>query len=341
MTRGPSTPHARHALPSSRVPFRPGRPARRMGVVLTVFAATFATPLLTSAATVRTPTPPSAATVSNLATGSNLASAAAATVSRPTSSAAATGSRPALSAAFGTSINSTDDVRRVSAMLNRPLSTVRVFLGGVPSAWSNNAVLATIPATGTVALSFHSGTPTQLKQFLSGRPKTLTCYVTYFHEPEDNLKSASEKAAYRARWRAYAPAIRQAGCKPTLILMKWSLNPHSGRHWRDWYPQGDVDVLAFDAYNTRAKHGTYGTPSKYLAPILAVSKETGLPWALTEISSDIPSGTSSAQRAAWARGVAVAAAAEPGFLFACWWDVLSNGGRDYRLDRAAALAWRP
>ncbi|PZS25215.1 MAG: hypothetical protein DLM59_20550 [Pseudonocardiales bacterium] len=218
---------------------------------------------------------------------------------------------------------------------------MRVFLGGTPSAWSRNAVLATIPAGGTVAVSFRSGTPAQVTKFLSSRPKTLKCFATYFHEPEDNFTTAAKKAAYRASWHAYGPAIRKTGCKPTLILMKWSLNANSGRHWHDWYSKGDVDVLAFDAYNTRAKVGGYGTPSQYLAPIIAASAETGLPWALTELASDIPRGTRSTDRAAWTHGVAVAAAAQPRFQFATWWDVLSNSGRDYRLDSAAALAWHP
>ncbi len=243
---------------------------------------------------------------------------------------------------FGASINSADDVARLTTMLGRPLSSVRVFLGGTPSAWSKNPLLQTVPPGGTVAISFQSGTPAQVQTFLSSRPGGMTCYATYFHEPEDNFTTAAQKAAYRAAWDGYAPAIRDAGCKPTLILMKWSLNPKSGRDWHDWFPTGDVDVLAFDAYNTRAKQGTYGIPANYLAPILAASTETHLPWALTELGSDIPAGTTSDDRAAWAHGVAVAAEADPSFLFADWWDVLSkDGSRDYQLDSTAALAWHP
>jgi len=243
---------------------------------------------------------------------------------------------------FGTSINSLDDVGRVSTLLGRPLSSVRVFLSNTPSTWAKNQLLATIPANGTVSLSFDSvnpGTATQIATFLSGKPSTMKCYATYFHEPEDNFTTATQKAAYLASWHTYAPVFRAAGCTPTLILMKWSLNPKSGRNWHDWYPQGDVDVLGFDAYNTRAKVGGYGIPADYLAPILAASTETGLPWALTELGSDIPAGTSPSERAAWAHGVAVAATADPRFLFADWWDVLSTTGRDYTLDSATALAW--
>ncbi len=243
---------------------------------------------------------------------------------------------------LGTSINSLDDVGRVTKLLGRPLTSVRVFLSSTPSSWSKNQLLATIPANGTVSLSFDSvnpGTPDQIQAFLSGKPNTMTCYATYFHEPEDNFTTAAQKSDYTKAWDSYAPAFRKAGCIPTLILMKWSLNPHSGRDWHDWYPRADVDALAFDAYNTRAKQGTYGIPANYLAPVLAASRETGLPWALTELGSDIPAGTAPADRAAWAHGVAVAASADPKFLFADWWDVLSDSGRDYTLDNATALSW--
>jgi len=310
----------------------------RIVLVISALTLVVATPLITSAATDTRGAPATASRAPATAAPAPATATATATGQMPTSGSTA-GGAPA--SAFGASINGPDDVRRLSTLLRRPLSTVRVFLGGVPSGWSRNSVLASAPAGGTVAVSFQSGTPTQVTQFLASRPSTLTCYATYWHEPEDNFTTAAKKTAYRASWHAYAPAIRKAGCKPTLILMKWSLNPKSGRNWHDWYSKGDVDVLAFDAYNTRAKIGTYGTPSQYLAPILAAAKETGLPWALTELASDIPSGTSSADRAAWAHGVAVAAAGQPGFLFATWWDVLSNSGRDYRLDSRAALAWHP
>ncbi len=282
-----------------------------------------------------------ASTTASLVIGGLLAPAAGAA---PASRAGALVQAPAVSptSSFGASINTPDDVNRLSTLMGRPLTSARVFLGGTPTQWSNSKLLATVPANGTVAVSFQSGTPAQVQTFLSGHPSTMTCYATYFHEPEDNFTSAAQKAAYRASWDLYAPAIRAANCKPTLILMKWSLNPKSGRDWHDWFPVGDVDVLAFDAYNAMAKKGTYGDAARYLAPIIAAQAETHLPWALTELGSDVPAGTASTDRADWAHRVAVAAAADPNFLFADWWDVLSkDGSRDYRLDSNAALAWNP
>ncbi len=243
--------------------------------------------------------------------------------------------------AFGVSINSASDVSSLSHLLGRPLATVRIFRGSLGGSWSDQSVLRAVPPTATVSLSFTGGSPAAVRSFLAGHPAGTRCYATYHHEPEATFTSNAQQALYRTTWHTYAPAIREAGCIPTLVLMKWTLQPASGRNWRDWYSLGDIDALGFDAYNSQAKKGGYGDAADYLAPILALHTQTGLPWALTEMGSDIPAGTTSAQRAAWAHSVAVAAAAAPGFTFAAWWDILSNSGRDYRLDSNAAQAWHP
>jgi len=271
--------------------------------------------------------------------------AASASAASPPQQGISKGSIPlatASASAFGVSINTPQDVARLSNLMRRPLSSVRVFMNGTPSAWSQSSLLASIPSNGSVSLSFQSGSPSQIQAFLSGHPRTMTCYATYWHEPELDYTTTAQKANYRATWASYGPAIRAAGCKPTLLLMRWSLSPSSGRNWRDWYPAGAVDVLGFDAYNAAAKHGTYGTGSDFISPIQAASAQTGLPWALGEVASDIPAGTSAGNRAAWAHSVAVAAAADPRFAFAEWWDQVSkDGSRDYRLDSAAATSWQP
>ncbi len=257
------------------------------------------------------------------------------------------GSAPSASAAtattpvsrFGSSINSPDDVARISGLMGRPLTSVRVFFNGTPALWSNSALLNSIPANGTAVVSFESGTPAQIQTFLAGHPSTMKCYATYWHEPEDNFTTPTQQAAYRASWHQYAPAIRAAGCIPTLILLKWSLNPNSGWDWHWWYPQGDVDLLAFDAYNGSVKKAspTYTDPVKFVAPMVAVSASTGLPWAMAEVGSYIV-GTA-ADRAAWAHGVAVQAASYH-VPFANWWDQFGTDGiKDFTLDQATAAAW--
>jgi len=238
---------------------------------------------------------------------------------------------------FGSSITDSGDVSRLSALMGRPLTSVRVFYNGTPAKWTNSATLNSIPADGTAVISFQTGTPEQIQTFLSGHPPTMKCYATYWHEPEDNFTTPAEQAAYRASWQAYAPAIRAAGCIPTLILLKWSLNPKSGWDWRAWYPAGAVDVMAFDAYNGSAKLAVpgYTDPVAFIAPIVAVSQSTGLPWALAEVGSYVV-GTA-ADRAAWAAGVA-AEVSQFSVPFADWWDQVGTN-HDFSLDGPTATAW--
>lgn len=239
---------------------------------------------------------------------------------------------------LGSSVDNPADVARVSRLLGRPLTSVRIFLHKPPAQWSKSRLLASLPGNATVTVSFTSGTPTQVKTFLAGHPAHTTCYATYVHEPEKKFPTAAAQARYKASWHAYAPAIRAAGCVPTMILMKWTLNAHSGRNWLNWYSPADMDVIAFDAYNGALKRGAYSQPARYLAPVIAAAKRVGKPWALAEVGSYMD-GTP-AQRAAWAHGIAVVAMAH-GARFADWWDHHAlSGGKDFRLDAATARAWR-
>jgi hypothetical protein len=235
----------------------------------------------------------------------------------------------------GASIDNKDDVVRLSRLMGRPLQSVRVYYSLPPAQWSKSWILSTIPSPGVAVVSFTAGTPTYIRTFLASRPHGITCYASYFHEPEDNLTSAAQKAKYRSNWQMYAPAIRAAGCHPTLILMKWTLAPASGRHWRDFYAPGTVDVLAFDAYNTKVKADDpdYMDPGTFLEPILAVSRATGLPWGLAEVGSAIV--LSPSRRATWAHNVA-ALAVNHGARFVNWWDGPTT---TFRLDRATAAGW--
>ena len=262
--------------------------------------------------------------------GAAVATGLVATAGAPASAAPAAPS----TSVVGASISNTTDMSRLSGMLGRPLTSVRVFEQTVPTSWSNSRVLATVPDNGTVVLSFQHGTPAQVQAFLSGRPSTTKCYASYFHEPEDDFMTAESKAAYKAKWREYAPAIRAAGCVPTLILMKWTIKKGSGRDYRDWWEPGTVDVMAFDAYNGMSKKCIcYTDPTQFLAQILEVSKQTGLPWGLAETGSRIVGDP--ALRAAWGKQVALKATAS-GALFVLWWD---GPTETFALDSQTAQLW--
>lgn len=248
---------------------------------------------------------------------------------------------PTSSTRFGASVNSADDVTRLKS-LGLTVQAARVFFTSAPPAtWAGSAVLASLPAGTDVIVSWKSGTPAQIQAFLASRPKTLgRVYATYWHEPEDNFTTTAQQSAYRSTWAQYAPAIRAAGCIPSLILMRYTLAAGSGRNWRDWFPAGSVDRLFWDAYNSgnKATPGTYNDPTGIYQICKTTSDGAKLPWGITETGSPIVSGSTAAQRAAWAKQLA-AAAKTLGAEVATWWDDGSTGGFDSRLDAPAAAAW--
>jgi hypothetical protein len=242
---------------------------------------------------------------------------------------------------FGSSVNDPDDIARLSRMMGRPLTSVRVYYETPPAKWpTSGAVLGSLPSNGTVSISFRHGTPAQVRTFLAGHPRTVTCYATYYHEPEFGFQTATERARFRTTFASYAPAIRAAGCIPMLIVFCWLMHDKT-RDWHDWYPRGSVDALGFDAYNLVGPQGRYATPAEFLAPFIAASRETSLPWAMPEVGSFIGSaGLTAAGRAAWANDVARAAAADPKFRFADWWDGSSaDPTKNFRMDSSLARAW--
>ncbi len=107
----------------------------------------------------------------------------------PATAAAAAGPQSLL----GSSINDRDDVARISGLMGRPLSSVRVFYDATPSTWSKSTLLASIPTNGTAVIDFESGTPEAVQAFLSGYPTTLHCYASYWHEPEDEFSTAMSR----------------------------------------------------------------------------------------------------------------------------------------------------
>ncbi len=144
-----------------------------------------------------------------------------------------------------------------------------------------------------------------LKNWFQTAPRDQDVYWTFYHEPEDNVAGGEFVAAdYRAAWtrlRQLANAANNPRLHATLILMDWTLNPLSGRKWKDFYAGKNViQVLGWDAYNTKAKKGEYQPVEEIFGPVVAASKAEGLPFAIAETGSHLVAGDKGAGRAAWA-----------------------------------------
>jgi hypothetical protein len=236
------------------------------------------------------------------------------------------------------------------------LEMVRVFYT-TPPAWTN--VLDTDNRTISISFKYpprevatgkHDA---YLANWFKTAPRTHRIYWTFYHEPEDNIAKGEFTAAdYRAAWtrlRKLADAAGNSQLKATLILMDWTVDPLSGRNWRDYYAgKSVIQVLGWDAYNAKAKtKGIYSAPSEIFSRPIQVSRAEGLPFAIPETGSHLVTGDSGAQRAAWVRSMAKYLT-EQGALYVAYFDVdWSNGTSsfwsigDFRLrDTSGMAAWR-
>ena len=233
------------------------------------------------------------------------------------------------------------------------LPVARVFSSGLmPVKWDDNAYLRALGDDSSVVYSFKADMKavaagaydTRLKDFLASRPAGVKVWVALHHEPEDDIEEGRFTAAqFRAATAHLAPVIRSAGGVPTTILMQWSLAKASGRDWHDYYtPQ--IDVLGWDGYNSAVDDRVpgYKSAASYMAPVLAVAKETGKGFAWAELGSPcVAADTDCSGRAAWLSDL-VKGFGTAGAEFATYWNRHDFGDKaDYELhDAASVRAWR-
>ena len=233
------------------------------------------------------------------------------------------------------------------------MPVARVFSGGmVPARWSDDSTLRALGTGSAVVYSFKgdmgalaAGTyDDRIRTFLASRPAGVKVWVALHHEPEDDVERGRfTTAQFRAATAHVAPVVRAAGGIPTTILMQYTLGRSSGRDWHDYYTPA-VDVLAWDGYNSGVKASVqvYKTPEAFVAPVLAVAKETGKGFGWAELGSPcIGTDRTCAGRAAWLTGLSAAMGAS-GAQFATYWNRPAlTGAADYSLtDAASVKAWR-
>ena len=233
------------------------------------------------------------------------------------------------------------------------MPVARVFDSGmVPARWSDDATLRALGTGSAVVYSFKGNMAAlaagkhdeQIRAFLRSRPAGVKVWVALHHEPEDDVeRGAFTPAQFRAATAHVAPVIKSAGGIPTTILMQYTLGRSSGRDWRDYYTPA-IDVMAWDGYNSMVKKSVQGykAPQDFVAPVLAVAKETGKGFGWAELGSPCVAGDASCTgRAAWLAGLS-GAMKGAGAQFATYWNRPAlTGTADYSLSDAGSVrAWR-
>jgi len=230
------------------------------------------------------------------------------------------------------------------------LEVVRIFYPGLPQAWPGKLdtggrpmiVSFKAPPADVIAGRHDAALGTWFRT----APRDRVVWWTYFHEPENDIEAGSFTAAqFRQAWQRLAGLADAAGnpdLRATLILMGWTLEPGSGRNWRDYYagPQ-HVDVLGWDLYNLSWRNGNYRPPADNFQRVVAVSQAEGLPFGIAETGTPILGSDDGTGRADWLRG-SVDYLTAAGAQFVAYFDLnWPSAGIDYRLrDAAGQAVWR-
>lgn len=231
------------------------------------------------------------------------------------------------------------------------LEIARVFYSGLPQAWPGKLdtggrpmIVSFKAPPGEVIAGAHDA---RVGEWFRTAPSDQDIFWTYWHEPEQEIAAGEFTAEqYRQAWQRLAGLADQVAnprLHNTLILMGWSVDPASGRDWRDYYPgRESVDVLGWDLYNHGWSDGTYRAPAAMFANVIGVSRGESLPFGIAELGSPMAVGDDGTGRAAWLRELA-AHLSESGAVFVAYYDLdrRSRGGPDYRLrDATSMAAWR-
>lgn len=249
--------------------------------------------------------------------------------------------KPATTTLMGVTVNG--PVRKEYTDLHPSVAVSRVFWEGMSQDWGQEPQHQWFPAGKWAVSCTKTVTPSLLKSRLDAIPTDDLKKILAFchtHEPENPDKGLTP-AQHRANQEAASPIIRGKGLRAASCLMGWTLDPDSGRNWRDWISPDAVDVLYWDRYNGGQKKQPpiYQTPEKMLAPILAASQELGLPWGLWETGTN--QFGDDLERVRWAEDLRALIEKEGGEC-AIWYDRVATSGSTWDATmrpKAVAEAW--
>lgn len=147
---------------------------------------------------------------------------------------------------------------------------------------------------------------TNLRRFLASIPADVDrdeVFVTFYHEPDGNLRDGSlTLAQYLAGSRTVAAIVHEAGMKFGPIhngnVYVATKTPKWGLYKEVWQANGDRDLAGlYDFWGVDCYSNEYEDPAVRMKPIADYGAELGLPVIVGELAS--PSADA-ARQAAWA-----------------------------------------
>jgi hypothetical protein len=121
----------------------------------------------------------------------------------------------------------------------------RSYDTGIPSNFSSSAMASDLGNCPVSLGSFkpswietvNGGNNEVIKNFIQSIPGDQIVYLTFYHEPEDNVTSQSTTDVLLRAFARYVEIVLSAGkpnVHPCFVLMTWTFNPKSGRNPDDF-----------------------------------------------------------------------------------------------------------
>jgi Beta-mannanase len=116
-------------------------------------------------------------------------------------------------------------------------------------------------------------------------------YLTFHHEPENDLTQFGTPADYAAAFRHVVTIFRDRGVTNVAFvwtMMNWTFEPRSGRNPSAYYPGNSyVDIIGSDGYNWNP--GKVGAPWESFQQIFQSSNDFAVahnkPWMVVELGA--------------------------------------------------------
>ena len=115
-------------------------------------------------------------------------------------------------------------------------------------------------------------------------------WLCYYHEPEDNWTTTTDKINYRAASRRIVQRFRDAGVTNAawmpILMAPWTFQAGSGRDWRTWHPdwngsawQNDImmDLCGLDLYCPLIGSSSYSTFDSMMDQTRTKTEAVGVP----------------------------------------------------------------